>query len=105
MRLVEFTSAEEQLALWRLISDTVWSSISAQAKQQARVADQQKRILKPKKKVASKVKIQTPPPPKPFPQPKPLYPAKVKGSSPALSKVPVGNKRLKARSTAKYRIL
>ena len=30
MRLYEFANAQEQLALWKLISDTVWDSISVQ---------------------------------------------------------------------------
>jgi len=98
MRLVEFTSAADQLALWKLISDTVWSSINAQAKQQAQVAAQQKRIVKPKKKLATKVKIPRPPAAKPFPQPKPLYPAKTQ-VVPAPQ--PLGTKRITGQSTAK----
>ena len=101
MRLIEFTSAADQLALWKLISDTVWSSINTQAQQQARVAAQQKRITKPKKKLASKVKIPRAPAAKPLPQPKPLYPAK----APAAKAVPApqakASKRLTAQSTAK----
>ena len=34
MRLLEFASAEEQMALWRVISDSVWASISQQAEQE-----------------------------------------------------------------------
>ena len=34
MRLIEFASAEEQMALWRLVSDSVWASISQQAEQE-----------------------------------------------------------------------
>lgn len=96
MRLVEFASAADQLALWKLISDTVWSSINAQAKQQAQLAAQQKPIVKPNKKVASKVKIPRPPAAKPLPQPKPLYPAKA-----VLASQASGNKRLTTQSTAK----
>ena len=98
MRLVEFASAADQLALWKLISDTVWSSINTQAQQQARVAAQQKRVMKPKKKVASKVKIPRAPAAKPLPQPKPLYPAKAQ-AVPAPKAI--SNKRLAAQSTAK----
>ncbi len=36
MRLYEFASAEEQLALWKLISDKTWAAIQQQAEQQAR---------------------------------------------------------------------
>ena len=96
MRLVEFTSAADQLALWKLISDTVWSSINAQAKQQGQVAAQQKRVMKPKKKVASKIKIPRPPAAKPLPQPKPLYPEKAVPAPQAW-----GNKRITGQSTAK----
>ena len=34
MRLNEFASAEDQIALWRLVSDSVWASISQQAEQE-----------------------------------------------------------------------
>ena len=34
MRLLEFASAEEQMALWRVISDSVWASISQHAEQE-----------------------------------------------------------------------
>ena len=36
MRLIEFANAEEQLALWKLINDNVWSAIHAQAQEQAK---------------------------------------------------------------------
>ena len=41
MRLYEFANAQEQLALWKLISDSVWDSISvqAQAQEQKRAKD------------------------------------------------------------------
>jgi len=34
MRLVEFASAEEQIALWKLVSTSVWSSLQQQEQQQ-----------------------------------------------------------------------
>jgi hypothetical protein len=34
MRLIEFASADEQIALWRLISNTVWTSLQQQQVQQ-----------------------------------------------------------------------
>ena len=37
MRINEFANAEEQLALWKLISDSVWKAVRSQAEQQARV--------------------------------------------------------------------
>ena len=47
MRLVEFASAEEQIALWKLISDSVWQSLSAQQRQEAEHKQAQK-LRKPK---------------------------------------------------------
>ena len=43
MRLVEFASAEEQMALWKLVSDSVWTSIAIQAKQEAKDKDQRRK--------------------------------------------------------------
>jgi hypothetical protein len=34
MRLFEIASAQEQMALWRLISDSVWAAIEQQAREQ-----------------------------------------------------------------------
>ena len=50
MRLYEFANAQEQLALWKLISDSVWDSISvqAQAQEQKRAKDD----LAPEKRTA-----------------------------------------------------
>jgi len=36
MRIFEFASAEEQLALWKLISDNTWTAISQQAEAERR---------------------------------------------------------------------
>ena len=60
-----------------------------------------KRMLKPKKNVANKVKIPTPPPPRPFQQPKPINAVIGKANSPDQPKTPVGQKRPAARSAAK----
>ena len=35
MRFMEIANAEDQVALWRLISDNVWSAVMTQAKQAA----------------------------------------------------------------------
>ena len=60
MRLAEFASAQDQLTLWKLISDTVWSRLSTQSQStplpaqarptprpQAKPAPQRKSISKP----------------------------------------------------------
>ena len=44
MRLQEFADAEEQIKLWKLISDSVWHSIKQQA-----IEQEQKRASSPKK--------------------------------------------------------
>ena len=53
MRIVEIASAEEQLALWKLVSDNVWSAISQQAKAEA----EQKALVKAQAKKAPKPKV------------------------------------------------
>jgi hypothetical protein len=35
MRLLEIASAEEQMALWKLVSDSVWAAINQQAREEA----------------------------------------------------------------------
>jgi len=79
MRIFEIASAEEQLALWKLISDNIWTAISQQAeierKQRAEKAAQAK--LKPKiggkrggrKSLPPPPHITPPPPPKKLPPP------------------------------------
>jgi len=73
MRIDEVASAEEQMALWKLINDNVWQAIETQRQQQAREAQAKaaKAKLKPRKgrKGASpKISIPSvgpkPPPPK-----------------------------------------
>lgn len=38
MRINEIASAEDQMALWRLVSDSVWQAIETQRQQQAQAA-------------------------------------------------------------------
>ena len=66
MRIFEIASAEEQLALWKLISDNIWTAISQQAeaerRQRAKKAAQAK--LKPKIGGKRGGRKSLPPPPK-----------------------------------------
>ena len=48
MRIDEIASAEEQLALWKLVSDNVWSAIAAQAEQERRAKAEKAARSKPK---------------------------------------------------------
>ena len=71
MRIDEFASAEEQLALWRLVNDNIWQAIETQRQQQAQAAQAKatKAKLKPRKGRKS-VKAPYAPPPPPLPKPK-----------------------------------
>ena len=72
MRIVEIASAEEQLALWRLVNDNVWQAIDAQRQQQAHAAQAKaaQAKLKPRKgRKGGRGKISIPMPPPP-PSPK-----------------------------------
>ena len=78
MRIFEIASAEEQLALWKLISDNVWTTISQQARTEAqqRAAAAAKSRLKPKKAKRLKKPARVPVPPKPKAQNKSAVPSK-----------------------------
>lgn len=83
MRINEIASAEEQLGLWKLVSDNVWQAISTQAEQEARAKAEKAAAAKSKRskrgggrKSAPKstgpvampsLKISAPPPPPPPP--------------------------------------
>jgi len=64
MRFMEIANPEDQLALWRLISDNVWSAVMAQAKQAAAQKAQAAATLKPKKFKPKKPIPKAPPSPK-----------------------------------------
>jgi hypothetical protein len=49
MRLKEFANAEEQLALWKLVSDNVWGAIATQAEQEHRYEAEKALRAKPKR--------------------------------------------------------
>lgn len=89
MRFTEIINPEDQLALWRLISDKVWSTFS----QQTAAATTQKAVANPTPKQLDKTPARPPgkskathaknakpkqapmaPAPKPFPKPEPLQP-------------------------------
>ena len=65
MRLQEFADAEEQIKLWKLISDSVWHSIKQQATEQ-----EQKRAITQKKPSKKKPRPITSKKPKTVSQPK-----------------------------------
>ena len=81
MRLEEFANAQDQLDLWKLVSDAVWAGINTQRQQQAQMAAQAKAQPKTRAKLsgakgstAKPIKIPVPKalpkaPPKPVPPP------------------------------------
>jgi len=71
MRLQEFADAEEQIKLWKLISDSVWHSIKLQAIEQAQKRnDLEKKQKKsaPKPKAVKKTKTVATPKPSKLPK-------------------------------------
>lgn len=75
MRLNEIASAEEQMALWKLVSDSVWSAISQQAKQEAEARAAKQRAAKLKPRATRTISSPKPLPLKPLP-PKSATPTK-----------------------------
>lgn len=76
MRINEIASAEEQLALWKLISDNIWTAVSQQAeaerRQRAEKASQRK--FNPKNRGKRGGRKSLPPPPHITPPPPPKKP-------------------------------
>ena len=87
MRLEEFANAQDQLDLWKLVSDAVWAGINTQRQQQDQMAAQSKAQPKtkakgsgPKGSKAKPIKIpvpRAPPKPVPAPQQKPAQAAAI----------------------------
>ena len=63
MRLFEFSDAQSQIDLWKLVSDSVWKAISVQAQEQERVAQQAQQKQKKMPKI-SQPQSSAPKPPK-----------------------------------------
>ena len=87
MRLEEFANAQDQLDLWKLVSDAVWAGINTQRQQQVQMAAQPKAQPKTRAKragakgsKAKPIKIpvpKAPPKPVPVPQQKPAQAAAI----------------------------
>ena len=87
MRLEEFANAQDQLDLWKLVSDAVWAGINTQRQQQDQMAAQPKAQPKTRAKragakgsTAKPIKIpvpKAPPKPVPVPQQKPAQAAAI----------------------------
>ena len=77
MRINEIASAEEQLALWKLVSDNTWAAISQQAEAERRQRAEKTAQVKLKRKAGGKRggRKSLPPPPHITPPPPPAKPA------------------------------
>jgi hypothetical protein len=68
MRIFEFADANEQLALWKLISDSVWEAIASQADSERKTKQRQTIATKkasPRKSTKKPKTVALPKPPKP----------------------------------------
>jgi hypothetical protein len=86
MRIFEIADAEAQLALWKLVNDSVWTAIQTQQHEQAKqkaAAQQQKKAKRSTKRI-SKRSISAPlsPPKVPMPTTKPKQPPILKSATP-----------------------
>lgn len=101
MKFVEIASAEEQLALWKLVNDSVWAAIQQQSSDERKRKAAQSAARKPKSKTKraatgrrspqKPITYKPPPRPKPRPQhvrqqaPAPLPPSLSAGALPPIS--------------------
>jgi hypothetical protein len=77
MKFVEIASAQEQLALWKLVNDSVWTAIQRQSADEQKQKAAQSAARKPKSKAkrgatrrrSPQKPITYKPPPKPKPRP------------------------------------
>ncbi|NCV58891.1 MAG: hypothetical protein EBW47_08880 [Betaproteobacteria bacterium] len=83
MRLVEIASAEEQIALFKLITDKVWQSLADQQRQADEQAAQQRRA-----QAMNGGRAKRAPTPKPI---KPLKPIKPQPLTPPPKPKPIAN--------------
>ncbi len=85
MRIDEIASAEEQLALWKLVSDNVWQAIATQAEQERRARAEKAALNKSKrgKRSGGRAASANPIAPKVVPTPpKPTQPNAAAASKP-----------------------
>jgi hypothetical protein len=86
MRIFEIADAEAQLALWKLVNDSVWTAIQTQQHEQAKqkaAAQQQKKAKRSTKRISKRSMSAPLPPPKvPMPTAKPKQPPIQKATNP-----------------------
>lgn len=100
MQISEIASAEEQMALWKLISTSVWSAMEQQVQQQQRERAAQAKRASVKgrrgknKAAASTAVVQLPAPPRPAPN---VQPAKAATQQAAVDAAPAVDKAATAK--------
>ena len=86
MRIFEIADAEAQLALWKLVNDSVWTAIQTQQHEQAKqkaAAQQQKKAKRSTKRISKRsMSVPLPPPKVPMPTIKPKQPPIQKAATP-----------------------
>jgi hypothetical protein len=86
MRIFEIADAEAQLALWKLVNDSVWTAIQTQQHEQAKqkaAAQQQKKAKRSTKRLSKRnMSVLLPPPKVPMPTAKPKQPPIQKAATP-----------------------
>ena len=86
MRIFEIADAEAQLALWKLVNDSVWTAIQTQQHEQAKqkaAAQQQKKAKRSTKRLSKRsMSVPLPPPKVPMPTAKPKQPPIQKAATP-----------------------
>ncbi len=86
MRIFEIADAEAQLALWKLVNDSVWTAIQTQQHEQAKqkaAAQQQKNAKRSTKRLSKRsMSVPLPPPKVPMPTAKPKQPPIQKAVTP-----------------------
>jgi hypothetical protein len=86
MRIFEIADAEAQLALWKLVNDSVWTAIQTQQHEQAKqkaAAQQTKKNKRSTKRISKRsISVPLPPPKVPMPTAKSKQPPIQKAATP-----------------------
>ena len=86
MRIFEIADAQAQLALWKLVNDSVWTAIQTQQHEQAKqkaASQQQTKAKRSTKRIGKRsVSMPLPPPKVPMPTAKPKHPPLPKVATP-----------------------
>ena len=89
MLVNEVISAEGKLELWRMVSDSMWAALEAQARAELAAKAERDAVRKPRKRSARAAKPKSVPVPVPVPVPPPAAkPSSTAASTPATQQPP-----------------